>query len=213
MKIKLILLIAQLVFLSCQSSNNESEKQESRLPEASTNTLASEASSPIVQTSPTGQNDEYLDWGSIRLNGKIPLVTSVKSVEELLGKADSVVSLDWNETCLSIYRSQDSKDAYFGGVQFEQFGDSLSFKLVNFSKDHRVFLQSGELKLNHATTLEEIKRHFPKAVNDIREGFYLIDGKDTDAVNLPPSKALADGHWILMFQEGKLIRIDYWFPC
>lgn len=213
MRTKLLFLISQIAFLSCQSPNAETEKQESSLPEANIDSLETETSKTFVQASSTGENSEYLDWRSIRINGKFPLTASVKNIEGLLGKADSVVNIDWGRTCSSSYRSNDSRNAYFGGMEFEQFGDSLDFHLVNFSKDHSVFLQSGDLKLNHATTLEDIKKHFPNAVRDISKGFYFIDGKETDAINLPPSKELSDGQWILMFQNGKLIRIDNWFPC
>jgi hypothetical protein len=213
MKTKILLLLSQVFLLSCNSPTTETENQGNQLLDASTDNIQAEASHPAVQPYPTGENDVYLDMGSILINGKLPLATSVKKMENLLGKADSVVSINWNQTCSSRYASEDSRNAYFGGMQFEQFGDSLDFQLVNFSQDHRVFLQSENLKLNHATTLDEIKKRFPKAVKGIKKGLYKIDGKETDAVNLPPSKELSDGQWILMFQNGKLIRIDNWFPC
>jgi hypothetical protein len=213
MKTTILLLLSQVFLLSCNSPNSEAGKQDNYLPKASRENLQAEASPPVLQSYPTGENDEYLEWGSILINGKLPLMTSVKNMESFLGKADSVISINWDNTCSSRYASEDSKNAYFGGMKFEQFRDSLDFQQINFSKDHSIFLQSGSLKLNHATALDEIKKHFPKAVKDIRKGFYLIDGKETDAVNLPPSKELSDGQWILMFQNGKLIRIDNWFPC
>ena len=214
MKTKLLQLLSLVALLSCHSPNAETEMKEGHSPDAGKDVLLPEATStPIDQTSRTAGNEEYLDWNSIRINGKLPLTTSAKNIEGILGKADSVVSIDWNNTCASVYRSTASKNAYFKGVEFEQFGDSLDFQLVNFTKDHSVFLQHGNLKLHHATTLEEIEKHFPNAVKDISKSYYIIDGKETDAVNLPPSKELSDGQWILMFQDGKLIRIDYWFPC
>jgi hypothetical protein len=213
MKTKLLLLVSLTAFLSCQSPNAETEMQEEQLPEASKDVLQAESSTLVDQTSPIRENDEYLDWGSILINGKSPLAASVKNIEDILGRADSVVSINWMETCSSRYVSEDSRNAYFGGVQFEKFGDSLDFMHVNFSKDHSVFLQSGNLKLNHTSTLEEVEKHFPKAVKNIRKNLYHIDGKETDAVSLPPSKEFSDAQWILMFQQGRLIRIDLWFPC
>jgi hypothetical protein len=213
MKTKILLLLSQIFLLSCNSPISETGIQDNHLHKAGTGNLQAEASTPVPQTNLTGENDEYLDWGRVLINGKLPLVTSVKNMEGLLGKADSVISINWDNTCSSRYASEDSKNAYFDGMQFEQFRDSLDFQQINFSKNHGVFLQSGSLKLNHATTLDEIKKHFPKAVKNISKGFYLIDGKKTDAVNLPPSKDLSEGQWILVFQNGKLIRIDNWFPC
>lgn len=200
MKTKLLLIIPLIILLSCDSPNAEVEKQLG-------------ISNTIGQSAPTGENEEYLDWSSIRVNSKLPLTASVQSIEGLLGKVDSVVSIDWSSTCSSGYRSDESKNAYFGGVEFEQFGDSLDFMHINFSQDQSVFLQSGALKLDHATTLIEVKKHFPNAVKGIGNGYYNIYGKETDAINLPPSKELSDRQWILMFQDGKLIRIDLWTPC
>lgn len=200
MKTKLLLVIPLITLFSCDSPNAEVDKQEV-------------TSNPVGQSAPIGENKEYLDWSSILINDNLPLTASVKSIEGLLGKADSVVSIDWSSTCSSGYRSDESKNAYFGGVEFEQFRDSLDFMQVNFSQDHSVFLQSGDLRLDHATTLEDVKKHFPNAVQNIGKGDYIIDGKETDAINLPPSKELSDRHWILMFQDGKLIRIDFWTPC
>lgn len=202
-----------MLLLGCQTNNAETEKQEVHAPEASNAVLQADTTSPVGQAYPRGENEEYLDWGNMRINGKFPLTASVRNIERILGRADSVVSINWMETCSSRYRNENSRNAYFGGAEFEQFGDSLDFMHVNFSKDRSVFLQHGELRLNHATTLEEVEKHFPKAVRDISKGYYLIDGKATDSVNLPPSKELSDAQWNLMFQDGKLIRMDLWFPC
>ena len=213
MKTKILLLLSQALLLSCNSPATEAEKQDNHYPEASTGNLQEEATQPIAHAYATGENEEYLEWESIRINGKFPLATAVKNVEGLLGKADSVVSIDWGETCAGSYRSEDSRNAYFRGVAFEQFGDSLELQYVDFSKGQRVFLQSGKLRLNHATTLEEIEQHFPNAVKNMGKDDYHIDGKKTDAVRLPHSKELSDGQWILMFQAGRLIRVENWFPC
>ncbi|NEM96064.1 hypothetical protein [Pontibacter burrus] len=213
MKTKLLQLLSLAALLSCHSPNAQVENQDGHSPDAGKDVMREATSSPVDQAPRIAENEEYLDWNSVRINGKLPLTTSVKNIEGILGKADSVVSIDWNNTCSSGYRSAASKNAYFKGVEFEQFGDSLNFIQVNFSKEHNVFLQRGNLKLNHATTLEEVEKHFPNAVKDISKSYYIIDGKETDAVNLPPSKELTDRQWILMFQDGKLIRIDNWLPC
>jgi hypothetical protein len=204
MKTKLLLLALLIPVLSCQSPDADAEQQEVTMPEEQ---------STIVQTAATGENKEYLDPSGIRINGKFPLVTSVKNINSLLGKPDSINTINWGETCFSSFRSEDSRIAYYKGIEFEQFGDSLAFQTVDFRRDKNLFLQYRNLKLNSSTTLEELAEHYPDAVKEIRKGFYRIDGKATDSIVLPPSKELSDEHWILMFQEGKLTRIDDWFPC
>jgi hypothetical protein len=93
--------------------------------------------------------------------------TSVKSIEGLLGRADSVISIDWENTCPSNFKSENSKIAYYRGFDFEQFGDSLSFLSVDFTEAKEAFLQSGDLKLSHLTTLEEFKKRFQEAIKNI----------------------------------------------
>lgn len=205
MKNKLLLLVLQVSFLGCQSPDTTETEQQKE--------TVLEESSTIVPTAATGENKEYLEPFSIRINGKYPLVTSVKNINSLLGKPDSIATINWAETCSSDFRNEDSRIAYYKGIEFEQFGDSLDFQTIDFSKNKNLFLQSGDLKLDGSTTLDEIGKRYPNAVKEISKGFYQIDGKTTDSIVLPPSKELADGQWILMFQDGKLIRIDDWFPC
>jgi hypothetical protein len=205
MKTKLLLLVLLISIIGCQSPDADTGQQEATVPE--------KQSAAIVQTAATGENKEYLESSGIRLNGKLPLVTSVKDINSLLGKPDSISAINWDETCATDFRSEESRIAYYIGIEFEQFGDSLDFQTIDFRKDKNLFLQSGNLKLDGSTTLEEISKHYPNAVKEISMGSYQIDGKATDSIVLPPSKELSERQWVLMFQGGKLIRIDDWFPC
>ncbi|WP_187262695.1 hypothetical protein [Pontibacter beigongshangensis] len=204
MKTIVLLLILQVVFFGCQSPSAETELSE--------NTFPAEPATPVAQAAATGENTEYLDWRSLRINGKYPLVTTVKNMDGLLGKPDSVNTIDWNETCSSDFRNESSKLAYYSAYLFELFDDSLDFQSVDFRKNKNVFLQSNDLKLNAATTLEEIKKRFPNAAQNM-EKVNVDEVGEVETISLPPSRDYSDGQWLLMFQEGKLIRIDDWFPC
>ena len=60
--------------------------------------------------------------------------------------------------------------------------------------------------------MEEVKKLFPNAAKNVSKmDVYKIG--EVDAIALPRSKTLSDRHWLLMFQTGKLIRIDDWSPC
>ncbi len=203
MKSKLLLPLILVSLWSCHTNSTEAEEQESALAVERT---------PPVSLAATGEPAGYLDWQSVRVNGKHPLATSIHSLDELIGKPDSVISIDWNETCLSGFRSEDSQIAYYGGYQFEQFGDSLYFQSVDFRKSKDIFLQSNDLKLRSTTTIEEIRERFPDAAKGIKK-MDVYEIGEVDAIALPPSQDLSDGHWLLMFRNGKLIRIDDWFPC
>ena len=98
------------------------------------------------------------------------------------------------------------------GYEFEHFGDSLYFQSVTFGQNKDLFLQSNDIKLNSSTTMEEVKKLFPNAAKNVSKmDVYKIG--EVDAIALPRSKTLSDRHWLLMFQTGKLIRIDDWSPC
>jgi len=209
MRNKFLILLAQVMLLCCQSPNSSTEKQVNDSDKAVGVAANNEKQniSPIAGRQTSKEPREYLDWRSIRINNKFPLITTVKNIEGFLGKPDSVVKVDFDEICPSDFRSEDSKIAYYGGVHFEQFGDSLDFMSIDFTTEKKIFLQSGNLKLDHATTPEMIKEHFPTIMKD------YVKGAIIDDIGLPPTKELSDGQWLLRFEGGKLISFDDWFPC
>ncbi|RNI23620.1 hypothetical protein [Rufibacter latericius] len=197
MKINPLLLFAPVILFSCQSPASQ---------ENLSSATAETSASPAPQNPVPRENSEYLDWHTLRINGKYPLVTKVKDMEGLLGKPDSVVKVDFEEGCPGSFRNENSKVAHYGGVSFEQFGDSLKFLGVDFSNEKRVFLQSGNLRIDHTTSPAVLKKHFPNAMKNFAKD-------STEAVAIPPAKEPVDGHWLLQFEKGKLKFIDDWFPC
>ncbi len=210
MKHSILLFLAFISFIGCQSSETQIEDQKvSEVEEADT----LKAYNPLLPNPATGKIEEYLEWSSISINNKLPLNTTLKDLNTVLGKPDSVASINWAETCSSNFKSEDSKLAYYKGMEFELAGDSLYFQLNDFRKDPKVFLQIGNLRLDHTTTLNDIKKYFPNAVKNIdKMNVYGVEG-EVESIVLSPSKELSEGHWLLMFQQGKLIRIEDWFPC
>ena len=146
MKHKLLLFITSVSLLCCQSPDVRVEDQKTATADAADSGQA-QSYNPLLPNPATGEITEYLLWESISINGRLPLATTVKNMEAVLGKPDSVVSINWSETCVSNFKSEDSKLAYYKGMQFEQYGDSLYFKVNDFRKNHNVFLQSGSLRL------------------------------------------------------------------
>lgn len=210
-----LLLFTSVSLFCCQSPNAPMEKQEISAVEAS-DSLHAQAYNPLLPNPATGEISEYLEWSSIKINNRLPLDTREGTIQTVLGKPDSVVAIDWAGTCSSNFISDDSKLAYYSGMQFEKSGDSLYFQVNDFQKNHEAFLQSGSLRLDHTTTLDDIRKHFPNAVKNVSKlGVYGLDDVSElmDAIVLPLSKELSEGHWILMFQDGKLRRLDYWMPC
>jgi TATA-box binding protein (TBP) (component of TFIID and TFIIIB) len=50
---------------------------------------------------------------------------------------------------------------YIKGAEFERHQDSIVYRAVSF-KDAATFVDAGKLKLNAATSLEEVKKLFPE---------------------------------------------------
>jgi hypothetical protein len=149
-------------------------------------------------------NPEYLDFQKMLINNKFPMSTEIKNIENLMGKPDSIVKVD-NE-CQGV----SEVTYYYGLTHFVNEGNYLDMNSMNFAENQNLFIQYGSLRLDHNTTLEEIKKLFPESSKDISK--LTTDGikGELDVIGIRQS---GDGQWLLMFQNGKLVRLDDWFPC
>lgn len=158
------------------------------------------------------QNEEYLDFDELTINGKLPLITDTLSLYKLIGKPDSVITPDYDDICVS-YFDKNFKQVYYQSTNLELFGDTLVLSTLNFKTSPNLFLQSGKLILNHKTTLQDIEKIYPKAVKFKGETDIYQLGKFT-SINLKTFKnSTIEARWILYFEKNRLIRIDYWMPC
>lgn len=159
-------------------------------------------------------NTEYLDFDKVRINGKLPLITDSLALYSLLGKPSKIVKPDLDDICVSFFDSENFKYVKYGNsTVFELCGDTIVPRVFNFESTPQLFLKYGELFLNSKTTLKEIEKIYPKAVKfqyltDIYEEgkFVTLSLRVTKGKNI-------DASWLLFFEKGKLIRIDYWMPC
>jgi hypothetical protein len=112
MKLRPLLLFVSVIHFRCQPSTDHINKQEESLSQSSLDTMLINPSKPNEQNPAPKENSEYLEWQTIRINGRLPLITTVKNMEGLLGKPDSVVHIDFDEICPSDFRSENPKIAY-----------------------------------------------------------------------------------------------------
>jgi hypothetical protein len=172
MKSKLLLLAISLFALSCNSKDPETEQETlptrvevTAIPSGELDTDSDqEVDYDANQTAPT----EYLEWSSVKINNLLSLDTNRRKVEALFGKADSTLTPDYDNVCHNCHfctaEMPAFKEVYYKGVEFEQLGDSLVFWAADLSVNKSVFLQSGNMRLDHKTTLEEVAKLFPEAV-------------------------------------------------
>lgn len=153
---------------------------------------------------------EYISLKSAKINGKLPFLTKTNLLFKLIGKPAKLIKPDLNDYCGSFY-NKSFKLATVNGVEAEIYGDTAVVRSINFKKSPNLSLNTPKIVLNHNTTLAELKKYFPDAVkasaplNDINLG-------KTVAVSIAIEKK-SDNLWLLLFQNNKLVRIDYYIPC
>ncbi len=156
-------------------------------------------------------NTEYIDFDSVRINGKLPLITKTTLLYKLLGKPDSIVVPNMDDICTSFY-DKPFKQAYIKKSDIEIYGDTAVVTSINFESQFSLNLKTKTIRLNHNTTLLELQRLFPNAVKSQTELNVYKLGKAV-SVSLALSKQFSDDSWLLLFKNGKLVRIDYYVPC
>jgi hypothetical protein len=154
---------------------------------------------------------EYLDWNSLKLNNKLPILCKKSELIKLLGQPDSTVVPNKYDICGSYFNS-DIEFMYFGKSFFEASGDSIIVSSIRLDSNKRIILTTGNLVLDNSMTLDKFATQFPNAFKLKEEVILDKEGKVL-SVRLEASKAGTDDAWILFFKDGKLIGIDYFSPC
>ena len=203
---RLILLLALALMIGCNSAEPTAE-------EVTQNESSQAAANDVPEPGTSGvEITEYIAWDSLKLNNQLVLGTNLREVETVFGKADSTITPDYSNICPNChFCTMDIppfKEVYFKGVNFEQLNDSLIFWSADFSSNKTLFLQSGSMRLDHKTTLEDFKKRFPEAVKN-------ADKEEEEVwVRIGTAKQPTDDAFILTFnKEGYLMKFFYWFPC
>lgn len=154
---------------------------------------------------------EFLEKDSVKIKGRLSLISKTTDLYDLLGAPDRIVSPDLNDVCVSYY-SKDFNYAYYDDTQFEIYGDTSVLVSINFAGKRQLELKTTGLTLNNETTLAQLGHFFPNSVDHK----YDLDVKGIGrmiAVTIAISKQPSDDSWLFLFYRGKLLRIDYYMPC
>lgn len=207
---KNILLFLLPLFISCTEKNSKSEKGiiKSNILDARSN---NNNTPDTNQTSNQKTGLEFLDWDSLRINNRLPLLCKKRDLIELLGKPDSTVVPNMNDICTSYFETE-FKYMYFGKSQFETRADTAVISSISFKKYNRIKINSGSIVLDNTMTIDKLASLFPNAVK-LKEALYLDGEGKVMCVRLATSKVVSDNAWLLFFLGGKLIQIDFWMPC
>ncbi|MES3017915.1 MAG: hypothetical protein V4721_09060 [Bacteroidota bacterium] len=151
---------------------------------------------------------EYMEFGDVRLNGKISLRCRLEDLYEVLGQPDSVYgTLDY---CVTAFAQDTAYYAHFDDTVAEISKDSADVSSIDV-RNGKARLVHPDFVLDRHTTLESLRKRFPKAVANAQTVNTIIG--DALLINLNVSKEPGDFEWALLFQKGKLIRIDLNTPC
>lgn len=168
---------------------------------------------PATTTPVTSRPDtaEFLDWQAARINGRLPLQSTPRAVWRELGQPDSLVAPDLAQECVSFF-SRAFRRGYARGTTVEVYGDTAVVTSLDLQRQPALALYAGPLRLSYHTSLRELAQTFPQAV---RQQSPLNDSElgQVTEVTLATGRAPSDDHWMLLFKNGKLVRIDYWMPC
>ncbi|MES2275121.1 MAG: hypothetical protein V4592_03800 [Bacteroidota bacterium] len=149
---------------------------------------------------------EYID--DIKLNGAIRVKTDLKSVVTELGQPDSTLMLSDQKSADGQF-NKNITYYYFKGIEFEKDRDTMALLQIDFRRSPGAYLQTPRFKLSSNTTISDVEKYFPNAVdNELR-------GTDMDlymaiAVPIKGTKAM----WFLYLDRKteKLYRISYIVP-
>jgi hypothetical protein len=158
----------------------------------------------------TKYNAEYLLYSAVKINGVLPIESKFEDFVKVIGKPDSVISFNTQTDCQ--FYEEPYKYIYFQGNMFYLVKDSAIFQNIDFRKRPDLELKTPAITLNSKTTLEDVKKLFPKAVSKIR----TIEGSDLPQlhlVDIGASKPYEDEWWILFFDGDKLVKAELYAPC
>jgi len=195
---RLLLLLFLLPLLSCQNSRplklavNEVKDTSLTLPETTTDSAAI----------------EFIEYSKLKINGKLDFYCKVKDLYAVLGEPDSLIKS--MVICVSAFNTDSVYYAYFDNTFAETYKDNADVTSVDF-RSGRAWLVHPDFILDRNTTLESLRKYFPKAVQAASP--VNTDIEDAIWINLQTARQPTDFQWLLIFQYGKLVRIDLNTPC
>lgn len=204
---KLLLLLLMLIACKNQTSNTTYSQKET--------------SNSKIETIDTIEYDfkktEVMLEQDILFNGKLTRFFDLKEFENVFGKADSLVLMSKEEPCSYIFENSDGsknendKYIYKKGSRFENSKNQVAVDEFRFTDGN--FIMYKGTKLSADTTIEDLKKLFPYAIQNMNKIDVYNEG-ELDYINLrEDAENISDGHINIFFKNGKLYYMHWWFPC
>ena len=125
------------------------------------------------------QEIEVFEVNEMLFNGKSKRFFYLKEFEKNFGKADSIKLMSEEAPCSYIFENEDGKKddkyLYKNGSRFENSKDSVAIDEFRFYNGN--FLKYKNHIFNASTTLDDLRKVFPNAVNAMGELDVYDEGK------------------------------------
>jgi len=191
------LMIVLLIFGSCK---NNSHTNKYVLNESKTK------KSNIFSERELVNCEEYLDFDSLTIDGKLKYENTLNDLYLYAGKPDSIVK---KEDVLSLHNDSIYEIYYYKTYDFIVYNKLAFLDRIKF-RNNNVQLSFPSIHFNKDTKKEEIKKVFPctyenkfdtlEIKNEMYERIYFL---------LKPKYT---SHWNIFYKDNKLVEIEFKIP-
>lgn len=178
--------------------------------EAAADSLLAVAMQPLAPTTVPPQPEAVVAVVLLR-NQELPWVLRVAALNRKLGSPDQIET--GTIECCGHFDTPhtDPSDAsvyHYGASEFEVYDGQAVMRLIDF-RDGQFQAKLDGMLVDSSTTLAQLQRQYPRAARQASrqqtttETFWVMDllmEKDVDA------------SWMLKFQHGKLVQLEYFIP-
>lgn len=161
----------------------------------------------------TPANSEHLEWSELTINGKPNTQLTTQLLKKQLGRPDSIAKgVAECGSGLDIPLDSPNGDFwYYGKTMYEVNGTQAI--LANFNVTSGKF--QGKLRqliLNQNITLEDVRRFFPQSA---KGADVPVTGRSGEVISLPffYKGTAVDASLNLLFKQGHLQEVEFWYPC
>jgi len=214
MKISIVISFSIIIF-SCNDKNTKSVGKYDLVKD--TLKINSGNKIEIANIKVDESQNEVMFEEDILFNGKLKRYFTLNEFHNVFGKADSIKLMSEVDPCNYIFENEDgSKDMndkylYKNGSIFENTKQKVAVNEFRFTKDN--FVMFKRVKLNSSTTIIELQKLFPNAINKI-ETMNVNDGVTLQKIKLrEDGYNNSDGHIEIIIKNEKLYLLRWWFPC
>jgi hypothetical protein len=93
------------------------------------------------------------------------------------------------------------------------YNSTAEFDQINLTKRDSNFIQIGKFKITNRTTLDELKKYFPKSYNEYKEDYKNDKNIKESFFRLSPCKGCDDQIHIILNKKLEVKIVAYWSPC